>query len=180
MSRFPIFHVNLKNFSTIFFFWNFEKSYEKKIASFFWSYVVLELARFARGRIQDSSFNRFALNGIPELPATLFFGMTRKIKIGNLVFLSIQPIPDLSCKFDHFWKNKLDFDLHGHHGFSSKSKNFIFYFWNFWNLDERSAIGWIESRTKFQNSPIFIFWVMVILVSFLWKNHPNFRWLLEK
>ena len=30
---------------------------------------------FARGRIEDSSFNRFALNGIPELPATLcFFG----------------------------------------------------------------------------------------------------------
>ena len=26
--------------------------------------VVSELARFARGRIEDSSFNRFALNGI--------------------------------------------------------------------------------------------------------------------
>ena len=27
-----------------------------------------------------------------------------KNKIGkNLIFLSIQPIPDLSCKFDHFW-----------------------------------------------------------------------------
>ena len=35
--------------------------------------------------------------------------ITRKIKIGkiwNLVFLSIQPIPDLSCKFEHLWKKK--------------------------------------------------------------------------
>ena len=45
----------------------------KKIASFFCRYVASELARFARGRIKDSSFNRFALNGIPELPATLCF-----------------------------------------------------------------------------------------------------------
>ena len=63
------------------------------------SYVVSELARFARGRIEDSSFNRFALNDIPELPATVFFGITRKIKIrkiGNLVFLSIQSIADFS------------------------------------------------------------------------------------
>ena len=40
------------------------------------------------------------------------FMMTRKIKIGkiwNSAFLFIQPIPDLSCKFDHFWK-KMDFD----------------------------------------------------------------------
>ena len=30
---------------------------------------------FYVGRIEDSSFNRFALNGIPELPSTLcFFG----------------------------------------------------------------------------------------------------------
>ena len=36
--------------------------------------------------------------------------ITRKIKIGkiwNLVFLSIQPIADFSCKFDHFWKKLL-------------------------------------------------------------------------
>ena len=38
-----------------------------------------------------------------------------------------------------------------------------------------SAIGWIESRTKFQNTPIFIFRVMVILVSFFWKN--QFSWI---
>ena len=53
---------------------------------FFCSYVVLELARFAFGRIEDCSFNRFALNGIPELPATLFFSITRKIKIGKIWF----------------------------------------------------------------------------------------------
>ena len=59
----------------------FEKFQEKinlknqKFASFLYSYVVSELARFARGRIEDSSFNEFALNGIPELPATLFFSI---------------------------------------------------------------------------------------------------------
>ena len=30
--------------------------------------------------------------------------ITRKIKIGNLVFLFIQPIPDLSCKFEKLKK----------------------------------------------------------------------------
>ena len=37
---------------------------------------------------------------------------TRKIKIGkiwNLIFLSIQHIPHLSCKFEHFWKKELYF-----------------------------------------------------------------------
>ena len=57
-----------------FIFFNLKK---KKIASFFCSYVVSELARFARGRIEDSSFNRLALNGIPELPATLFFSIEK-------------------------------------------------------------------------------------------------------
>jgi len=33
--------------------------------------------------------------------------ITRKIKIWNLIFLSIQPIPLLSCKFKHFWKEKI-------------------------------------------------------------------------
>ena len=53
--------------------------------------------------------------------------------------------------------------------------NFNFFF-NFWNLHGRSEIGWIERITNFQIFPIFIFWVIVILVSFFWKNHPNFRW----
>ena len=35
------------------------------------------IARFARGRIEDHSFNRFALNGIPKLHATLFFGIEK-------------------------------------------------------------------------------------------------------
>ena len=64
---------NVDNF--FFFFFQFRE--EKKFASFFCSYVVSELARFARGRIEDSSFNRFTLNGIPELPATLFFGIEK-------------------------------------------------------------------------------------------------------
>ena len=29
--------------------------------------------------------------------------ITRKTKFWNLIFLFIQAIPDLSCKFDHFW-----------------------------------------------------------------------------
>jgi len=32
--------------------------------------------------------------------------IARKIKIRNLVFHSIQLIPDLSCKFEHFEKKK--------------------------------------------------------------------------
>ena len=60
--------------------------------SFFCSYVVSVCSSFARVRIEDSSRNRFALNGI----------QTRKIRIGNLVFLSIKQIANLSCKFDHF------------------------------------------------------------------------------
>ena len=40
--------------------------------------------------------------------------ITRKIKIGkiwNLIFHLIQPIPDHSCKFDHFWRTKNYFDV---------------------------------------------------------------------
>jgi len=32
--------------------------------------------------------------------------ITRKVKIGNLVFISIQPIADLSCKFEKLKKKK--------------------------------------------------------------------------
>ena len=48
----------------------FQKIKNKIFASFFCSYVVSKLARFARGRIGDSSFNRFALNAIQRY----FFG----------------------------------------------------------------------------------------------------------
>ena len=77
-----------------------------KFASLFCSYVVSELARFALGRIEDSSFNRFALNVIPELPAILFFGIEKckKKKFG-------------------FWSR--------HHGFSSKSNFFFSKFFKF-------------------------------------------------
>ena len=34
---------------------------------------------------------------------------------------------------------------------------------------------WIEIKTKYKISPIFIFWVMVIFWSFLWRHLPNFR-----
>ena len=78
------------------------------------------VACFARGRIEDSSFNRFALNGIPELPATLFFGITRKIPL-------------------------------------LKKKNLI--------LICRSPL-WIFFKKK----KSFLFLVMVISVSFLWKK----------
>ena len=74
-----------------------------------------------------------------------------------MILLSIQHIPHLSCIFEHFWKKNY-FDLHG---FSSESKIYLFIFFFFLKI---SAIDWIESRTKFQNSPIFIFRVMVILV----------------
>ena len=60
-----------------------------------------------------------------------------------------------------------------------KKKDFLqnqFFFSNFWNLYERSAIGWIERKTKFQIFPIFIFRVMVIFLTFLWRHYPNFRW----
>ena len=75
-------NVDRQNVDKFFFFFNFFfykkiSKKKKKFALFFCSYVVSELARFARSRIEDSSFNRFALNGIPELPATLFFGIEK-------------------------------------------------------------------------------------------------------
>ena len=108
-------------------------------------------------------------------------------KIWKLVFQSLQHIPHLSCKFDHFWKKK------------TFVNEFIYPF------------AWIESKTKFQIFQIIIFRVMVIFVtsspqfsifpilfstfrifykvsitseggvyiSLVGKsqNHPNFRWI---
>ena len=48
---------------------------------------------------------------------------------------------------------------------------------NFWNLHGRSEIGSIERKTNFQ---IFIFRIMVILVSFLWKKSPQFLMITRK
>ena len=60
------------------------------------------VARFARGMITPLVSTGSCSTAFHKLPARLFLGITRKIKIGNLVFLFIQLIPDLSCKFDHF------------------------------------------------------------------------------
>ena len=83
--------------------------------------------------------------------------ITRKIKIRkiwNFIFISIQPIPDLSCICDHFW---------------NKIKEFS-YFQKWSNLHERSRIGWMEKKNL-----IYIFFFY--LWSFLWHHHPNFRWI---
>ena len=52
-----------------------------------------------------------------------------------------------------------------------------FFFFNFWNLHGRLEIGSLERRTNFQ---IFLFRVMVILVSFFWKKSPRFLITREK
>ena len=58
-------------------------------------------------------------------------GLARKIKIGNiwnLIFLSIQHIPQLSCKFEQFWKKKYNIffiQLFKHF----RRKKIQFYFW---------------------------------------------------
>ena len=63
--------------------------------------VVSELARFARGRIEDSSFNRFALNGIPELPVSfLWFDFFINIKLLNT---------NIRLKSYFFWKKTISF-----------------------------------------------------------------------
>ena len=87
--------------------------------------------------------------------------ITRKIKIGkiwNLVFLFIQPIAVLSYKFDHFWR------IFFFRFWCLKKKNWnqkkIFFLQKWSNLHERSGIGWIERKTKFQIFPIFIYRVM--------------------
>jgi len=93
---------------------------KKEFASFFFSFVVSELAHFARGRIEDSSLTGSRSTGFQNCLPHCF---------------SWSP-------FFYFLQNQ-------------------FFFLKI------SAIGRIESRTKFQNSLIFIFRVMVILVSFL-------------
>ena len=57
--------------------------------------------------------------------------ITQKIKIGkiwNLIFLSIQPIPDLSCTLDHFWKKYMTFyfDVSWYHSYMERNKLFFF------------------------------------------------------
>ena len=45
-----------------------------------------------------------------------------KNQIWNLIFISNQPIPHLSCKFDHFWeKKKFDFNICNMHTHACKT-----------------------------------------------------------
>ena len=77
---------------------------------------------------------------------------TREIKIGktrNLVFISIQPIPDLSCKFDQFWK-KNDFAV-------AKLEKKI---WNFFCSN-------IFEEKKTQKIVIIIFYKKLFFVSLI-------------
>ena len=93
---------------------------------------------------------------------------TQKIKIaktGNLIFLSIQPIPYLSCKFENFWKKIGNFE---------QKKNQHFFSRKFSKLHERSGIGWIERKTKF---PVFAIFIFLVLVIFFTQNDPNFQWI---
>ena len=85
--------------------------------------------------------------------------ITRKIKIGNLVFLSFN-------RFQIFHVNLTTFEFFFILICMDLLQNQFF----FLNFDERSSIGWIERITNFQIFAIFIFRVMVILVSFFWKN----------
>ena len=136
-----------------------------------------------------------------EFSATVFFCIARKIKIGkiwNLVFLFIQPIADLSCKFkkfQYFFSKVVKFTWKIWNRLNKKKKQishryvkyvpifhvnlkkkfwmnfFLIFFGNFWNLHGRSEICWIERKTNFQ---ISIFRVLVILVSFFVTSSPQF------
>ena len=58
-----------------------------------------------KNKLSDFSFSNYHEKFIENWGTKMT--RTRKIKIGNiwnLIFHSIQPIPDLSCKFEHFWK----------------------------------------------------------------------------
>ena len=62
-----------------------KKKEKKMLLRFSVATLFRFVARFAHARIEDSIFNRFALNGNPKLPAILcFFFITRKIKIGKI------------------------------------------------------------------------------------------------
>ena len=57
---------------------------ERSTQGIFPSMLLRLVARFARVRIENSSRNRFALNGIQRIACfTFFFCITRKIKIGK-------------------------------------------------------------------------------------------------
>ena len=147
---------------------------------------------------------------------------TQIIKIAkteNLVFLSIQPIPYISCKFENFWIffwkfwtkkiiNIFFYVLFFWWGISPSPKNtssdWDFFLglmdpsWNrltclgthytcikinkllFFNLHEKSGIGWIERKIKLQIFTIFIFRAMVIFVTSSPQFSMNFHDNLDK
>ena len=71
--------------------------------------------------------------------------------------------------------------MHGHHhGFSSKSPKKKFSFFLKFFFLKITAIGWIESRTKFQNSTIFIFLSYDHFSVIFWKKLPQFSMLTQK
>ena len=74
------------------------------------NYHVSELSSFRRGE-NLKEISRVIVKNSSKIRVHKWQKMTitRKIKIGkiwNSIFLSIQHIPHLSCKFEHFWKKK--------------------------------------------------------------------------
>ena len=88
---------------------------EKNVNNLYWG-VFLVGVFVPHQKSDDNSIQPNVLNGMKnEIIFFMIFHFIKKkieffkIKIGkiwNFIFLSIQPIPDLSCKFDHFWKKK--------------------------------------------------------------------------
>ena len=92
-----------------------ENNFKSFYSSYFWVLSQLRICTppFRFSQCAETNEKNNYLSFIFRVIATIhrkltIFGtkiaITRKIKIGNLIFLSIQPIPDLSCKFDYFWK----------------------------------------------------------------------------
>ena len=109
-SRFPIFHIILKNKNKILKFWKIyekclrKKKFERKkknLLRFSVATLFRFVARFARGRMRTLVGTGSRSTALKNCLLHCFFFITRQIKIGKiwyLVFLSIQPIPDLACK----------------------------------------------------------------------------------
>ena len=123
-----------------------------------------------------------------------------KINIGKLIYLSIQHILHLSCKFYHFRKKYIlihakrkkffcyavDTNLFRlgstNPGYWNArtlhfSSSFQFFFVKHSNLHERCRMCWIERKIKL---PIFIFLVMIIFWYFFDVITPIFECLWEK
>ena len=93
--------------------------------------------------------------------------ITRKIKIGkiwNLIFLFIQPIAVLSCKFDHFWR--------------------IFLFWCFLDFFQSKSIFFFKrgqiymkdlESAEYKEKRNFRFF-RYLFFEFLWKIPRKFGW----